>query len=99
MVLRGILSAITVKMLLTMLAMTIDTSLIQLVTPAMMEIGTNLHVKFDFATHGVVLAQQFQNIDIIANLQNGWTDFLQTGKAGALSIGLVMGYMIRGMTR
>ncbi len=86
-------------MLLTMLAMTIDTNLIQLATPGLIEIGTNLHPKFDLATHGLVLAQQFQNVDIIANLQSSWTDFLQTGKAGALSVGLVMGYMIRGMTR
>jgi len=35
----------------------------------------------------------------MANVQNGWTDFLKTGKAGALAIGLVLGYMIRGITR
>ena len=39
------------------------------------------------------------SIDLMANVQNGWTDFLKTGKAGALAIGLVMGYMIRGITR
>jgi hypothetical protein len=62
-------------------------------------IATDLAVKFDLATHGVLLAQQFQNIDLMANLQNGWSDFLQTGKAGALAVGLVMGYTIRGITR
>ena len=50
-------------------------------------------------THGLVLAQQFQNVDIMSNIQNGWSDFLQTGKAGALAVGLVMGYTIRGITR
>lgn len=47
---------------------------------------------------GLVLAQ-FQNVDILSNIQTGWNDFLQTGKAGALTAGLVMGYMIRGITK
>lgn len=50
-------------------------------------------------THGIILAAQFQNVDIIANMQSGWTDFLHTGKAGALAVGLIMGYTIRGITR
>jgi hypothetical protein len=80
-------------MLFTMLAMTIDP--IQLVPLAMMELGS----KFDLTTHGLVIAQQFQNVDILGNIQNGWNDFLQTGKAGASVVGLVVGYMIRGITR
>lgn len=55
--------------------------------------------QFTISTHGLMLAQQFENIDLVANLQVAWADFLQTGKAGALTIGLVFGYMIRGMTR
>lgn len=47
---------------------------------------------------GLIIAQ-FQNVDILVNIQNGWNDFLQTGKAGALTVGLVMGYMIRGITK
>jgi hypothetical protein len=86
-------------MLFTLLTMTIGLDRVQLVYPAMMEIGTNLHLQFDIATHGLVLAQQFQNVDILGNIQHGWTDFLQTGKAGASAVGLVMGYMIRGITR
>jgi hypothetical protein len=62
-------------------------------------IATELAVKFDLATQGLLLAQQFQSVDLLANLQNGWSDFLQTGKAGALAVGLVMGYTIRGITR
>ena len=48
--------------------------------------------------HGLILAQ-FQNVDILGNIQMGWADFLQTGKASAAVIGLVLGYMIRGITR
>jgi hypothetical protein len=51
------------------------------------------------SAHGLILAQQFGNIDLVANLQAAWMDFLQTGKAGALTVGLVFGYMVRGMTR
>jgi hypothetical protein len=61
--------------------------------------ATDLAVKFDMTTQGLFLAQQFQNTDLMANLQNGWADFLQTGKAGALAVGLVIGYTVRGITR
>jgi hypothetical protein len=53
----------------------------------------------DITTHGLVLAQQFQNVDILGNIQNGWNDFLQSGKAGTFTIGLVLGYVVRGITR
>jgi hypothetical protein len=82
-------------MLSTLLVMNIDIHLIELLTPAMMEIGTNL----DITTHGLFLAQQFQNVDILGNIQTGWADFLQSGKAGTFTIGLVLGYVVRGITR
>ena len=80
----------------TLLAMISDTDFIQLMPLA---IGNDLAVPSSIVTDGLVLAQQFQNVDLMANVQNGWTDFLKTGKAGALAIGLVMGYMIRGITK
>ena len=55
--------------------------------------------RLDLTTHGVVLAEQFQNVDILGNIQNGWNDFLQSGKAGTFTIGLVLGYVVRGITR
>ncbi len=86
-------------MLLTMLVLSIDTTPIQLVSPLLVEISTYFHVQLEPITQGLVLAQQSQNTDILGNIQSGWTDFLQTGKAGTLAIGLVIGYMIRGITR
>lgn len=86
-------------MLLTILVLSIDTTPMQSVSPVLMEINTYFHVQFAPVTQGLVLAQQFQNTDILGNIQSGWTDFLQTGKAGTLAIGLVLGYMIRGITR
>jgi hypothetical protein len=55
--------------------------------------------QFTISTQGLILAQQFENIDLVSNLQVAWVDFLGTGKAGALTIGLVFGYIIRGVTR
>ncbi|WP_310485599.1 hypothetical protein [Chamaesiphon sp. VAR_48_metabat_403] len=85
-------------MLFNLLTTTIDTNAIELLLP-LMTTSTNLQVQFDLTNHGLVLAQQFQNTDLMGNMQTGWTDFLQSGKAGVLAIGLVMGYMIRGITR
>lgn len=72
-------------MLITLLAMPID-------------FVANLHFNLDTFNHGLVLAEQFQNVDLMSNMQAGWDDFLKTGKAGALAIGVVMGYMVRGIT-
>ena len=55
--------------------------------------------RLNLITHGLFLAQQFQNVDILGNIQNGWNDFLQSGKAGTFTIGLVLGYVVRGITR
>lgn len=85
-------------MLSQILAMTILQGRIELLLP-LMTIGTNLQVQFELTTHGLILAEQFQNVDLMGNMQTGWADFLQTGKAGVLAIGLVIGYMIRGITR
>ena len=86
-------------MLLPLFLMSIDTTPIQLVPSIMMEIGTSLSGQIEITTSGLVLAEQFQNVDIMGNIQTGWTDFLQTGKAATFAIGLVMGYTIRGITR
>lgn len=87
-----------VKSMLSDLTIMINPDLFQLVPATIIGIGANLPLQFNIDIHGLFLAQQFQNVDLIANMQNGWTDFLHTGKAGALAIGLVMGYMVRGMT-
>jgi hypothetical protein len=67
---------------------------IELLTSAMIKIDTGIN----FTTHGLVFAQ-FQNVDILGNMQTGWADFLQSGKAGTFTIGLVLGYVVRGITR
>ena len=85
-------------MLFTLSAMTIAPHP-ELFVPTIIDLGANVQIQLGIFTHGLVLAQQFQSTDILGNMQGGWNDFLQTGKAGALAVGLVMGYMIRGITR
>ena len=85
-------------MLSTISAISIDLNSIQLFSSTIVDIGTNLHTQFDLTTHGLVVAQQFQNTDLMANVQVAWDDFLHTGKAGVLAVGLVLGYSIRSIT-
>ena len=80
-------------MLSTLLVINIDIHSIDLFTSTL-EIATKLNIT----THGLALAQ-FQNVDILGNMQAGWNDFLQSGKAGTFTIGLVLGYVVRGITR
>jgi hypothetical protein len=74
------------------------TDMIQLVPMLPLDFGTSSALHAPLFTHGLIIAQ-FQNVDILGNIQAGWTDFLHSGKAGASVIGLVLGYMIRGMTK
>jgi hypothetical protein len=37
--------------------------------------------------------------DLLDNIQKAFNNFLSSGQAGALTIGLVFGYMIRGITK
>jgi hypothetical protein len=85
-------------MLFTLLETAIVNHPIQSLPDAIVAMSGNLEGDFGVTTHVLVIAQ-FQNVDILSNIQTGWTDFLQTGKAGALVVGLVVGYMIRGITR
>ncbi|MBD0268704.1 hypothetical protein [Pseudanabaena sp. FACHB-2040] len=45
----------------------------------------------------MVLAQQFDQ-DVLGDMGNAWNTFIQSGQVWALVIGVVLGYLIRGMT-
>ncbi len=74
------------------------TDMIQLFPILPLDLGMSSDLYSMLLTDGSILAQ-FQNTDILGNIQAGWTDFLHSGKAGASVVGLVLGYMIRGMTK
>jgi uncharacterized membrane protein len=48
-------------------------------------------------THAVVLAQQFDQ-DILGDLGTVFKNFIDSGQVWALIIGIVIGYVFRGMT-
>jgi hypothetical protein len=40
-----------------------------------------------------------KSTDLLANIQVSFQNFLQSGQAGSMTIGLVAGYVIRGITK
>jgi hypothetical protein len=82
-----------------MTAIAIFTDAIQLLPNLPWELGQNIDLNSTLSTHGLVIMAEIPNVDILTNMQTGWTDFIQSGKAGASVIGLVAGYMIRGITK
>jgi hypothetical protein len=83
-----------------MTAIAIFTDAIQLLPTLTLplELGQNVELN-TLSTHGLIIMAEIPNVDILSNMQTGWTDFIQSGKAGASVIGLVIGYMIRGITK
>ncbi len=55
-------------------------------------------IFWDFQNNWMLLAQQSSDPDIIVNFHKAFNNFIQTGQAWALLIGLIIGYMIRGFT-
>lgn len=45
-----------------------------------------------------ILAQSFDQ-DVLGDIKSGFTNFVETGQVWALLIGLVLGFVIRGLTR
>lgn len=48
-------------------------------------------------TQATVLAQQFDQ-DILGDMGSAWSNFIESGQVWALLIGIVLGYLMRGMT-
>jgi hypothetical protein len=82
-----------------MTVIAIFTDAIQLLPNLPWELGQHVELNSTLSTHGLVIMAEIPNVDILSNMQTGWTDFIQSGKAGASVIGLVAGYMIRGITK
>jgi len=48
--------------------------------------------------NSIVLAQHIDSPDLLGNVQKAFDHFVQSGQIWALLIGLILGYMIRGLT-
>ncbi|MEQ9233547.1 hypothetical protein [Coleofasciculus sp. E2-BRE-01] len=63
---------------------------------------TGLHPLIDLVspwlTDGLVLAQQFEEPDILGQIQQAFNNFIESGQVWAFLIGLVIGYIFRGMS-
>jgi hypothetical protein len=56
--------------------------------------GLNSQLSVDW----LVLAQQVTDPDVLGQIQNWWNNFIKSGQVWALIIGLIVGYVFRGMT-
>ena len=45
-----------------------------------------------------MLAQTINDPDVLGQMQRAWNNFVLTGQVWALLIGLVIGYILRGLT-
>jgi hypothetical protein len=63
---------------------------------------SHFHLHLDVILD-TLLAQASANsdidTDILAKIQVSFKNFLESGQAGALTIGLIFGYVIRGITK
>lgn len=46
----------------------------------------------------IILAQTFDDVDIIADMEEAWHNFVETGQCWALLIGVIVGYGFKGLT-
>ncbi|MEQ8383736.1 MAG: hypothetical protein RH949_15380 [Coleofasciculus sp. A1-SPW-01] len=69
---------------------------------ALTSVVTGLHPLIDLVspwlTDGLVLAQQFEEPDILGQIQQAFNNFIESGQVWAFLIGLVIGYIFRGMS-
>jgi hypothetical protein len=46
----------------------------------------------------ILMAQSVTDPDLLGNLQKAFNNFIQSGQAWAMLIGLIIGYMLRSLT-
>lgn len=49
-------------------------------------------------TDGLVLAQQVEDPDVLGQMQQAFNNFIESGQVWAFLIGLIIGYIFRGMS-
>lgn len=60
--------------------------------------GHEIQTLWSLHIDSTMLAQQINNSDLLGDFQKAFNNFIQSGQAWALLIGLILGYMIRGLT-
>lgn len=62
-----------------------------------------LSVTLDIFHHslsflGTILAQTFDDVDVLGQMQDAWNNFIETGQVWALLIGVFFGYLFKSLT-
>ena len=60
---------------------------------------SHFHPHLDVILSTVQAANNDIDTDILAKIQVAFQNFLESGQATALTVGLIFGYVIRGMTK
>ena len=60
--------------------------------------GTMYFNYHNFIHESAILAQVIEDVDIIANMEDAWYNFVDSGQVWALLIGLFIGYFFKGLT-
>lgn len=53
----------------------------------------------DVMGHGLFFAQMIEDVDIIAQINEAWKNFIESGQVWALLIGVFFGYTFANFTR
>jgi hypothetical protein len=61
----------------------------------------HFHPHLDVILNTLAMAKSNSDIDtdILAKIQVSFTNFLESGQAGAMTIGVIFGYVVRGITK
>ncbi|MDB9374019.1 hypothetical protein [Nodularia sphaerocarpa] len=60
--------------------------------------GVISHLVWQLPVSLTMLAQNINDPDVLGQMQQAWNNFVVTGQVWALLIGMVIGYVLRGLT-
>lgn len=62
-------------------------------------IDGTINLTFDPSnSNTTILAQTIEDVDVIAQMEDAWYNFIDSGQVWALLIGLFIGYSFKGLT-
>ncbi|MEQ9369035.1 MAG: hypothetical protein RIG63_08380 [Coleofasciculus chthonoplastes F3-SA18-01] len=71
---------------------------VQVVTSVVHSLSPLIDLVSPWLTDGLVLAQQVEDPDVLGQMQQAFNNFIESGQVWAFLIGLVIGYIFRGMS-
>ncbi|MEQ8960385.1 MAG: hypothetical protein RLP02_21085 [Coleofasciculus sp. C2-GNP5-27] len=71
---------------------------VQVLTSVVNSLNPLIDLVSPWLTDGLVFAQQFEDPDVLGQIQQAFNNFIESGQVWAFLIGLVIGYIFRGMS-